>query len=124
MNALVKDSSGNIKTVSGSSIATALVGGICALILQWAIVDKNKPQIYIQEITSYIIRGARMRKGDNYPNDEWGYGIIDFEGIIKSLRGEYRGENLYYSEFNMGEIFIRKPSEYLDIKIREKDIFI
>ena len=34
MNALVKDSSGNIKTVSGSSIATALVGWICALLLQ------------------------------------------------------------------------------------------
>ena len=123
INALVKDSSGNIKSVSGSSVATALVGGICALILQWAIVDKNKPLIYIQEITSYIIRGARMRKGDNYPNSEWGYGVIDFEGIIKSLRGEYREENLYYSEFKIGEIFIRKPSEFIDIEVKEEDIF-
>lgn len=112
---------------SGSSVATSIVAGICALILQWAIVDGNKPEIYATQVRSYIIRGARMRSGDVYPNREWGYGMVDMTGILNAMRGNYNDntksssyrEESYddkfrsdcqYDEFNIGGLFIRKPS--------------
>lgn len=125
INAPIVRPGGSVGVASGSSVATAIVGGICALILQWAVVDRNKPEIYATQVKSYIIRGTRMRGGDVYPNREWGYGIIDMTGILNAMRGNY-GENVTsrsyreisygndivdnrYEEFNIGGLFIRKP---------------
>lgn len=114
-----------IQTVSGSSVATSVVAGICALILQWAIVDGNDPNIFSTEIITYVIRGARMRKGDRYPNREWGYGLIDLTGIMNSIRGEFfnvRCSNSIYEEYKEYEIenvFYRIPNEFLDINLEK-----
>lgn len=136
VDAVVLRPGGRTGVASGSSVAASIVAGICALILQWAITDENSPEIYAEEIISYIIRGARMRSGDTYPNREWGYGMVDVTGIFNAIRGNYsdnaiRGnyldnelsgyENINldkidkfrdldnYEEFNIGELFIRKP---------------
>ena len=95
---------------SGSSVASALVTGICASIFQWAIVDGNNPNIQSQEVVTYVIRGARMIGGYSYPNKEWGYGAIDVQGILDSIRGTYRLDyKKKYEEFNIGGLFVRKP---------------
>ena len=117
---------GRTGIASGSSVATSIVAGICALILQWAIIDGNKPEIYATQVKSYIIRGARMRSGDIYPNKEWGYGMVDMTRILNAMRENYdentRGSEYRlledkneevkessYDEFNLGKLFIRKP---------------
>ena len=41
VNILTTIPGGNIQAVSGSSVATAIVAGVCLLILQWGIVDKK-----------------------------------------------------------------------------------
>ncbi|ETJ29792.1 Subtilisin like protein protease, partial [human gut metagenome] len=41
VNALVTKPGGGIATASGSSVATSILAGCCALILQWAIVKKK-----------------------------------------------------------------------------------
>lgn len=113
INANIIRPGGGTGVASGSSIAAAVVAGIYTMILQWAITNGNKPDIYAEEVISYIIRGAKPRSGDNYPNTEWGYGIIDVEGILQAIRGEYRvskkSENL----------FVRCPDSFIQDNIKK-----
>lgn len=117
INATIIRPGGTTGVASGSSVATSIVAGICAMILQWGIVDGNDEDLYATKVTSYIIRGAKMRTGDTYPNAEWGYGQIDMTGIFNAIRGNFgnslvRGENSEvskYEEYNVGELFVRKP---------------
>ncbi|MDU4856835.1 MAG: S8 family peptidase, partial [Clostridioides difficile] len=125
VNALVTKPGGGIATASGSSVATSILAGCCALILQWAIVDENMPNIRTQKMISYITRGAKMRPGDMYPNKEWGYGMLNVQSIFDSLRSldkeNIRNERIIYKpyeevlrntkkeEFEIGNLFFRIP---------------
>lgn len=122
VNALVITPGGGTKIASGSSISSAILAGCCALILQWAIVDGNDPSIYATEVRAYIIRGADMRVGDIYPNQQWGYGTLSMKGIFDAIRGNLSGgvastrgldNNDKYEEYNIGKLFIRKPKDCL-----------
>lgn len=86
VNALVTTPGGGTKIVGGSSVATAITAGCCALILEWAIVKGNDPGLYATEIHSYLIRGTNMRIGDIYPNEQWGYGTISMTGVFNAIR--------------------------------------
>lgn len=86
VNALVTTPGGGTRIISGSSVATAITAGCCALILDWAIVRKNDPGIYATAVKSYLIRGTSMRIGDSYPNPQWGYGTISMTGVFDALR--------------------------------------
>jgi subtilisin family serine protease len=79
---------GGTISVTGSSAATAVLAGAVALILQWGIVNGNDPKLYVEEIRSYLIRGTRKRPGDVYPNQEWGYGILDLAGAFDAIAGQ------------------------------------
>ncbi|XZH19836.1 S8 family peptidase [Clostridium perfringens] len=85
INAITTKPGGGTITMSGASVAGAILAGCCALILQWAVVDGNDPQMYATKLQAYIIRGARKREGDTYPNRQWGYGILDMQEIFKNL---------------------------------------
>lgn len=85
INAITTKPGGGTITMSGASVAGAILAGCCALIIQWAVVDGNDPQMYATKLQAYIIRGARKREGDTYPNRQWGYGILDMQEIFKSL---------------------------------------
>ncbi|MCX0395952.1 S8 family peptidase [Clostridium perfringens] len=85
INAITTKPGGRTITMSGASVAGAILAGCCALIIQWAVVDGNDPQMYATKLQAYIIRGARKREGDTYPNRQWGYGILDMQEIFKSL---------------------------------------
>lgn len=113
INAKVIRLDGGIGVATGSSVATAIVAGICTLILQWGIVNGNDKDINAEQIISYIIRGAKTRAGDVYPNREWGYGMIDVNGIFDAIRGEYyqsrENTNVNNNEYDIGSLFIRTP---------------
>ena len=94
VNALVIQPGGGTTTVTGSSVATSVLAGCCALILQWAIVKKNDPEARARKIISYIIRGAKMRQGDTYPNIDWGYGMLDIKNIFDAFRDEKKLEKI------------------------------
>ncbi|WP_461206550.1 S8 family serine peptidase [Clostridium sp. DL1XJH146] len=72
--------------VSGSSVGAAVTAGACALILEWGIVKGNDPTMYSTKVKTYLIRGAGQRKGDIYPNRNWGYGQLDMEGVFREIR--------------------------------------
>lgn len=70
---------------SGTSIAAAHAAGAAALLLEWGIVKGNRPSIQTREIKTLFIRGA-TRTNMTYPNNEWGYGILNIYGAFESLR--------------------------------------
>ena len=109
-NAIVTNPGGGTAVISGSSVAGAVVAGCCALILQWAVVDKNYPDIYAAQIKSYIISGAKGRPGDVYPNKEWGYGMFDMQGVFDRIRETYSPRSDEdYEEYRVNNLFIRMP---------------
>lgn len=72
--------------VSGSSPAVAHTTGVAAILLEWGIVNGNLPIINTEDIKTLMIRGARRDPQIEYPNREWGYGILDVYNIFDSLR--------------------------------------
>lgn len=71
-------------TQSGTSAAAAIVGGASALLLEWGLIKGNDPVINTIVAKTYFIRGARRRKGIDYPNREWGYGELDLVNTLST----------------------------------------
>lgn len=70
---------------SGTGIAAAHTSGITAMLLEWGVMKENYPVINTQIIKEYLIRGAKRDNNLEYPNKEWGYGIIDVYGVFNTL---------------------------------------
>lgn len=87
VNVLTTAPGGGTTTVTGSSVAASVVTGAIILLLQWGIVNGNDPKLYGEKLKAYLIRGTQKRPGDVYPNPEWGYGILDLEGVFQAIRG-------------------------------------
>jgi len=117
-NVLTTTVSGGVKTVSGSSVATAIVTGVSALLLQWGIVDGNNKVMYSIKIAVYLIYGAR-RNGflASYPNKDIGYGFLDLVGTFNLISTSYRinltlDNNL--TQCYHEKLFIRIPKEIME----------
>ncbi|WP_312647923.1 S8 family peptidase [Aminipila sp.] len=64
-------------TMDGTSVATAITAGACALMLQWGIVEGNDLGFSTPLIRAYLIRGCRRNDVISYPNPQWGYGTLN-----------------------------------------------
>ncbi|SFR59351.1 S8 family peptidase [Anaeromicropila populeti] len=76
-------------TASGTGLAAAHATGITAIFLEWGIIQNNHPEISSTEIKKYLIRGAKRNGLLEYPNPDWGYGIIDLYNSFNILRGDF-----------------------------------
>ncbi len=72
--------------VTGTSPSAAHTAGAAAMILEWAVVRGNRPNINTVDLKVFMIRGARRELNIQYPNRDWGYGILDVYNIFDSLR--------------------------------------
>ena len=86
---LTTDLRNGITTLSGSSAATAIIAGSCALLFQWGIINENDPTMYSQKIISYLIYGADRSSNYTFPNPDLGYGIFDLLGTFNILARIY-----------------------------------
>lgn len=75
--------------VTGTSASAAHTTGVAAMMLEWAIVRGNQPAMNTLDMKIFMIRGARRDLEIQYPNRDWGYGILDVYNIFDTLR---RGE--------------------------------
>jgi len=102
-NILTTQPLGGITTLSGSSAATAVVAGACALLLQWGIVYGNDPTMYSKKIRSYLMYGAFRSELFKYPSREIGYGNFDLLGTFNVISRSYRSENRIKKTDNTAE---------------------
>lgn len=77
---------GGPKVMSGTSIATAITTGACALLLQWGIVEENDVALSTYQIRAYLIRGCSRSAAMSYPNTQWGYGKLDLMQTFHLMR--------------------------------------
>lgn len=78
---------------SGTSVAAAYAAGCSALLLEWSYDRKSVRTINGNQIRGYLVRGA-VRPGTSgnlfeirqYPNPEWGYGLLNIYNTFESLR--------------------------------------
>lgn len=72
---------GTMGALSGTSMATPHVTGVCSLLMQWGIVMGNDPYLYSQKIKALITQNAKRSEGRTYPNDSYGYGLLNMNDI-------------------------------------------
>ncbi|MHB8127933.1 MAG: S8 family peptidase [Mobilitalea sp.] len=72
--------------VTGTSASAAHTTGIAAMFLEWAVVRGNQSTLNTLDMKMFMIRGARRDIDIEYPNRDWGYGILDVFNIFDSLR--------------------------------------
>jgi len=125
VNILTTNVGGGVTTFSGSSAASAVVAGACALLLQWGIVDGNDKTMYTKKIRSYLMYGANRNQSIRYPSREIGYGDFDLLGTFNVLSRTFTRENVKHSidgldsrnetrndkshEYYINNLFIRIP---------------
>ena len=81
----------NISTIlgsyTGSGMGCAILSGICAQFMQWAIVEGNNEWVESRELKNYLIRGAVRNPAVFYPSREWGYGQVNLSGTFDVIDG-------------------------------------
>ena len=72
---LAPDIYGGSTPVTGTSFATPIVAGSCALLMEWGIVRGNDVFLYGEKVKAYLRAGARALRGETaYPNSRVGWG--------------------------------------------------
>jgi hypothetical protein len=72
--------------ITGTSAAAAHTTGVAAMLLEWGIIKGNYTKMSTTDMKIFMIRGAKRDPNIEYPNREWGYGILDVYGIFDRLR--------------------------------------
>lgn len=85
VNVLTITTNDKITSVSGTAVSAAIVAGVCSLLFEWGIINGNNRYLFAQTLKAYLDRGTYKRKGDIYPNPQWGYGILDIFEIFRSM---------------------------------------
>ena len=113
MNILTTQVGGGVTTASGSSAATGIVAGACALLLQWGVIDGNDLTMYSTKVIAYLIHGAdRSNPIYRYPNREFGFGYLDLLGTFNVISGAYRSYRVIdnkFIEYYCNKLFVRIP---------------
>ena len=123
VNILTTTPGGNIQAVSGSSVATAIVAGVCSLMLQWGIVDKNDIQMFSTKVRSYLIYGANRKNNDTYPNRENGFGYLNIKNTFEFIGGVYRLESGSRQGKNREQIIVVMDKGIYDTFEKRGDLF-
>lgn len=72
-------------TMTGTGAAAAHATGIAAMILEWAVIRGNYTSITGTDISRLLTRGALRSADTTYPNNIWGYGQIDINGVFERM---------------------------------------
>jgi len=89
VNVIVPTLEKGFATASGTGIAAAHTAGITVMLLEWGIIRGFYPGIDSVVIKKYLIRGARRNESFQYPNRDWGYGIIDLYNVFDVLKTDF-----------------------------------
>ncbi len=71
---------------SGSSAAAAITAGAVALLLEWILIKMKNTSVDSYQIKSVLMLGAQRPPGVPFPNQDWGYGLLDLYNTLNELR--------------------------------------
>lgn len=97
---------GNQGALTGTSMATPHVTGICCLFFEWGIVNGNDLFLYSAKLKSFLLKSARRTQNLDYPNNSRGYGFLNLATLElneladsnKQLEYEYRKRRIRKSK--------------------------
>lgn len=72
-------------TLTGTGAATAHTTGAIAMILEWGIPRGHYTTLSGNTVNSLITRGSRRESSTIYPNNIWGYGMLDINELFQRL---------------------------------------
>ncbi|OOM74722.1 PIII-type proteinase precursor [Clostridium puniceum] len=102
---------GGYDNKTGTSMAAPQVAGICALMMEWGIIQGKDPYLFGQRLKYYLVRGARRRRSDiTYPNPVWGYGEICVFNSLILLESDL---NAIFTRKYEEEMFFRTTTELI-----------
>jgi hypothetical protein len=87
VNITVPSLRGNFTTYTGTSIAAAITAGAVASLFTWGITRENMPDLTGNLVQLYLIIGTKKNPALQYPNREWGYGVLDLYHVFEMIRG-------------------------------------
>ncbi len=100
VNILCPSKNNQFTTATGSSIAAAHAAGVAAMLLEWGIVRGNYTSLNNTMIKRLLIQGARRSYNLEYPNPDWGYGILDiFRTYQLLINDNTRILEMYFCNF-------------------------
>lgn len=84
VNIIAPTANNSFSYYSGTSLSAAYASGIAARLMEWGVINGNLPNMDCTFIR-YIFTSSAQRDGSlNYPNTDWGFGILD-ENILGDI---------------------------------------
>ena len=71
---------------TGSSAAAAITAGAVALLLEWILGKMGNTSVDSYQVKSILMIGAQRPPGVQFPNREWGYGLLDLYNALNEIR--------------------------------------
>lgn len=72
-------------TITGTGAAAAHGSGAAAMVVEWGFCKGNLTTLTGNQVNRMIIRGAQRSHELVYPNNIWGYGILDLYELFKRI---------------------------------------
>eukprot|EP00831_Metopus_contortus_P028399 TRINITY_DN2360_c0_g1_i16.p1 TRINITY_DN2360_c0_g1~~TRINITY_DN2360_c0_g1_i16.p1 ORF type:complete len:557 (+),score=81.86 TRINITY_DN2360_c0_g1_i16:41-1711(+) len=127
VNIITTQALGGVTTMSGSSAASAIIAGACALLLEWGIIRRNDTTMYSRKIISYLLYGANRSEIYRYPNKETGYGDFNLLGTFNIIGRIYNNtrNNKFSTQYNKKKsTIIRNKFDDEYIEYYDNELFI
>ena len=77
---------GGFSDRTGSSAATAIAAGGCALIMKWISEQPGARGASSSQVRNIIVMGSQKLPSTEYPNTQWGYGTMNLYRSLDILR--------------------------------------